>query len=182
MNNNQQIPLRGVAMILIAVAVALGFWVAVSVIRGGGDDSTSAQNSSTTTVATSSASASTAATGSTAAAADSAESEAPAEGAGESTAAAAGPQPVNVLNNSMVSGLANRVGDQVRGAGFTLGYVGNYAESNFPNSVVLYPAGDAAAQAEAERIAQVLNIPAQVIPEGVNVNGVTVITTADLDR
>ncbi|MDO4908981.1 MAG: LytR C-terminal domain-containing protein [Corynebacterium sp.] len=173
MNNNQQIPLRGLAMILIAVAIALGFWVAVSVIRDhGGSTSTNSAPAVTTS--------SVAATTASSAVSNSTAPESSSAPASSSVAPAS--QPINVLNNSMVSGLANRVGDIVRGAGFSLGTVGNYSESNFPNSVVLYPANDPAAQAEAERVAQALNIPAQVIPEGVNVTGITVITTSDLDR
>lgn len=182
MNTNQQIPLRGLAMILIAIAVALGFWVAISVIR---DHSSTTNNAATTTstVATSTSGAASTASQEDTAAENTEGAENP-EGTENTEGAenAAPVVPVNILNNSLVSGLAAQVSDQVREAGFEIGNVGNYSESNFPSSVVLYPAGDAAAQAEAERIAQVLAIPAEVIPEGVNVQGVTVIATVDLNR
>lgn len=66
----------------------------------------------------------------------------------------AGEIEVSVLNGTAVSGLAATVGDQVEGAGFGLGAVGNTA-GGFSESVVMYERGSAP---EAKRVAKALGI------------------------
>jgi len=60
---------------------------------------------------------------------------------------------VAVLNGTTVQGLAAQVGEEVRGAGFKLGTIGNAARIDQTNSVVLYRDGQArAARAVANRL------------------------------
>lgn len=72
----------------------------------------------------------------------------------QAQATPAGEIEVAVLNGTAVSGLAATVGDQVEGAGFQLGAVGNTA-GGFSGSTVMYARGNAP---EAKRVAKALGI------------------------
>ena len=63
---------------------------------------------------------------------------------------------VTVLNNSPIEGLAGRTADGLRGEKWDAKSIGNLPDSAyvFRESVVLYPAGDAKAKAAAEQIAK----------------------------
>lgn len=63
---------------------------------------------------------------------------------------------VTVLNNSPIEGLAGRTADGLRGEKWDAKTIGNLPDSAyvFRESVVLYPAGDAKAKAAAEQIAK----------------------------
>lgn len=76
------------------------------------------------------------------------------QGQGQAQPAPAGEIEVAVLNGTAVSGLAATVGDQVEGAGFQLGAVGNTAGA-FGESVVMYVRGNAP---EAKQVAKALGI------------------------
>lgn len=165
------LPLRGFAMVLIAVAVVLGLWALYALTQGGGDEE------STPAAATSSAPAGGAEGPTTSAAAPSQEknadaersSDAPPPAPAEDAAPAAGqseqakpapapaeqpaPKKVSVLNNSMTQGLADRVSRDLEGKGYELGEVGNFPEEVLPETTVFFPKGDAAAEAEARKIA-----------------------------
>lgn len=168
------LPLRGFAMVLIAVAVVLGLWALYALTQGGGDEE------STPAAATSSAPAGGAEGPTTSAAAPSQETNAdaerssntpspsPAEEDKREEAAPAGGQPeqanpapaeqpapkkVSVLNNSMTQGLADRVSRDLEGKGYELGEVGNFPAEVLPETTVFFPKGDAAAEAEARKIA-----------------------------
>lgn len=165
------LPLRGFAMVLIAVAVVLGLWALYALTQGGGDEE------STPAAATSSAPAGGAEGPTTSAAAPSQQpnadaersSDAPSPAPAEEDAPAAqqpeqgnpapapaeqpAPKKVSVLNNSMTQGLADRVSRDLEGKGYELGEVGNFPEEVLPETTVFFPKGDAAAEAEARKIA-----------------------------
>lgn len=163
------LPLRGFAMVLIAVAVVLGLWALYALTQGGGDEE------STPAAATSSAPAGGAEGPTTSAAAPSQQPEADAERSSDAPSPApaedgapaaeqpeqANPAPaeqpapkkVSVLNNSMTQGLADRVSRDLEGKGYELGEVGNFPEEVLPETTVFFPKGDAVAEAEARKIA-----------------------------
>ncbi|EYT61094.1 glycoprotein [Dietzia sp. UCD-THP] len=93
--------------------------------------------------------------------------------------------PVQVFNNSTVSGLAGRTGETLRESGFAVGEVANLP-SNRPvvsESTVYFGTGAGERQA-AEAVAAQLGIPALPRPADLEVGapGVIVIVTQDLDR
>ncbi len=163
------LPLRGFAMVLIAVAVVLGLWALYALTQGGGDEE------STPAAATSSAPAGGAEGPTTSAAAPNQQPEADAERSSDAPSPApaedgapaaeqpeqANPAPaeqpapkkVSVLNNSMTQGLADRVSRDLEGKGYELGEVGNFPEEVLPETTVFFPKGDAVAEAEARKIA-----------------------------
>lgn len=93
--------------------------------------------------------------------------------------------PVSIYNNSNISGLAGRTGDQLRGAGYDVRDVSNYPSSQgvLPQSAAYYGTGPGEREA-AEAIARELGIQAQPRPDGFDMNtpGVIVIVTQDLQR
>jgi hypothetical protein len=170
------LPLRAVAMVLIAFAIVFGGLGAFS-ISGSGSSKSSAQTSTETTDTTT-APASTGAAASTAAPAPSA----PATTAAPTTTAQAGVDktvPVHVLNNSTVAGLASRTANQLRAAGWTNVTAGNYSASVLGSTTVYY--GDSPReQAAAQAIARQLNATAAPRFAGLAGNGpgVVVIVTS----
>lgn len=60
---------------------------------------------------------------------------------------------MHVLNNSTTTGLAADISEQLEADGYELGTVGNFNQAILPETTVFFPAGDAAAEAEARRIA-----------------------------
>ena len=184
------VPLRGMAMILLAVAVLLLAWGVWSMTR---DDSgtetrgTLAPTANPTApgipgsqapgAAANPAPADTAAGNAGNAAqgeAGNANADAPAtpatgnaaQGAparGDNSAPAASVPtnaPVVVLNNSTLQGLAADVADRIR-PNFAVAEVGNYADGTFPHSVALYTPGNAVEEATAKTLARSLNITAE---------------------
>lgn len=61
-----------------------------------------------------------------------------------------------MLNNSTVAGLAADMAAQIEADGFELGEVGNFATDILPETTVFFPAGDAAAEAQARELAEKL--------------------------
>ena len=93
--------------------------------------------------------------------------------------------PVVIYNNSTVTGLAGRTGDQLRASGFAVGDVANMPSNRgvVPESTAFYGAGPGEQEA-AQAIGAQLGIavqprPADMVDEG---PGVIVIVTQDLDR
>ncbi|MBG9277303.1 LytR C-terminal domain-containing protein [Corynebacterium diphtheriae bv. mitis] len=156
----KQLPLRGIAMILIAVALMLGAWGVYSITS---DNSSSAPKTSTAetseqTPAEKSAPQAPAvsdtpvpsdAPGESAAPAEKAPADKPAD-----KPAAERPVPVRVLNNSTVQGLAAQVADTLRSHGIDVVEVGNLPDAVVPETTVFYPAGH---QAQAQKIADQLH-------------------------
>lgn len=98
---------------------------------------------------------------------------------------AVGTVPVQIFNNSTVSGLAGRTGDTLRTAGFAVSDVSNLPsrEGVIPESAAFYGVGPGEQQA-AQAIAGQLGIPAKPRPADLAVStpGVIVIVTQDLAR
>ncbi|MFA1476623.1 LytR C-terminal domain-containing protein [Corynebacterium diphtheriae] len=157
----KQLPLRGIAMILIAVALMLGAWGVYSVTS---DNSSSAPKTSTAETseqppAEKSAPQAPAVSDTPATSDAPGESAAPAEKAPADKPAADKPAderpvPVRVLNNSTVQGLAAQVADTLRSHGIDVVEVGNLPDAVVPETTVFYPAGH---QAQAQKIADQLH-------------------------
>ncbi|MHC9555845.1 LytR C-terminal domain-containing protein [Corynebacterium diphtheriae] len=161
----KQLPLRGIAMILIAVALMLGAWGVYSVTS---DNSSSAPKTSTAetseqTPAEKSAPQAPAASDTpvpsdapseSAAPAEKAPADKPADKPAADKPAAERPVPVRVLNNSTVQGLAAQVADTLRSHGIDVVEVGNLPDAVVPQTTVFYPAGH---QAQAQKIADQLH-------------------------
>ncbi len=93
------------------------------------------------------------------------------------TAAQAPIVPVSVLNNSRISGLADRSAARFRAGGWPVRTTGNYSGGTIAQTTVYYPPGQ---QASAERFAKQFGIP-RVRPRfsGIPTSGMTVIVTRD---
>lgn len=182
--SGQGLPLRGLAMVLIAVAIALIAWGAVSFVNGGdskngnvqagqGDEDTSnlspaeqarlakekenAERQAARDKAANDAKAEEAKKAEAAKkAAEEAENAENAENQGVLSDKDREATHVTVLNNSPIEGLAGRTADGLRGEKWDAKSIGNLPDSAyvFRESVVLYPAGDAKAKAAAEQIAK----------------------------
>lgn len=85
--------------------------------------------------------------------------------------------PVRVLNNSKITGLADRAAQRFRAGGWTVPQTGNYRGGTIAVTTVYYDTGQ---QASAERFAKQFGIP-RVAPRfpGIPVPGMTVIVTRD---
>ncbi|WP_156119517.1 LytR C-terminal domain-containing protein [Corynebacterium humireducens] len=161
------LPLRGLAMVLIAVAVLLAMWGLYASTQNSSDTTDgagSATSADTTAVATAPGrSASPEADRDTAAADaadDAADAEAREEGDVEKQqppaprpAPAPEPERLNVLNNSTVPNLAAQVADRLREDGFEVGEVGNLADHILPETTVFFQPGNAAAEQRARELA-----------------------------
>ena len=175
------LPLRGFAMVLIAVAVMFGLWALYAFTQDDSSEQAAEQTNQQSdnannqagqqepgTVGADTTEESTRVAGEDDAEKDKAnpeekpkqdrperEEDKP-EGASASDgapgAAPAAPLKVNVLNNSMTQGLAADVADRLRADGRELGEVGNFADEVLPETTVFFPKGNA----DAERVAREL--------------------------
>ncbi len=167
------LPLRGLAMVLIAVAVMLGLWglYALTSDDSGSQDSAGGAGDATATATAPQEQPAQSAQPEQPAQPTPGQETAPAQPGQENPPAAAeqpverpagqpaaseGKRQVNVLNNSTVQGLAADKARDIESAGFTLGQVGNFAEEVLPETTVFFPAGDAAAEAQARTLADKL--------------------------
>ena len=93
--------------------------------------------------------------------------------------------PVQIYNNSTVTGLAGRTGEQLRESGFAVGDVANMPSNRgvVPESTAFYGTGPGEQEA-AQAIAAQLGITAQPRPADMagDAPGVIVIVTQDLER
>ena len=178
----RELPLRGVAMILISVALLLAMWGIYSMTGG---KSAKVNNAASTDSAAASvapaqpatpAGPATSAPGvpvpsSEAPAPASAPADAPASGAaapgasgGAGTAGGAGAAgastsagdksavTVHVLNNSTIQGLAAKAKEQLTRQGYRVGQVGNYSRSVVPQNTVYYTDNEQQARELAEKV------------------------------
>lgn len=172
-------PLRGLAMILLAVALVLIGWGAYSIF---GSEDKDAGNTAAPSTSQDAQQNNSAEPGTRSG------NPSPAQQPGQPTpnqpnpagnqnspgATPAAPQPapgqvdraqqqVTVLNNSAIQGLAGQTATTLRNQNWKRVGLGNLPDSQgvFPRSVVLYPASDANARASAEQIAADLGISAQ---------------------
>ena len=168
------LPLRGLAMVLIAVAVLLAMWglyASTQNSSGDGDGGVGqASAPATETVATQPADAQAGDTGTDPDAATEDEADRDAadadrddadgtEPAGaeprdvDRPAPAPAPERLNVLNNSTVPNLAANVADRLRADGFEVGEVGNLPDHALPETTVFFQPGNAPAEQRARELA-----------------------------
>lgn len=176
----RELPLRGVAMILISVALLLAMWGIYSMTGG---KSAKVHNAASTDSATASAvsiqPAAPAGPVTSAPGVPAPSSEAPAPagaaasgaaapgasgGAGTAGAGAAGAAgastsagdksavTVHVLNNSTIQGLAAKAKEQLTSQGYRVGQVGNYSRSVVPQNTVYYTDNEQQARELAEKV------------------------------
>jgi len=137
------LPLRGLAMVLIAVAVLLVMWGLYAMTQNNDSDGQAAPETTTEVVATT--------------------QEQAEEQAEEATTEEEAPEPapapadegegrLNVINNSTVPNLAADVADRLRGD-FEVGEVGNMADHILPENTVFFQPGNAAAEQRARELA-----------------------------
>ncbi|MCX7538859.1 LytR C-terminal domain-containing protein [Corynebacterium sp. P5875] len=192
----RQLPLRGLAMILAAVAVLLAAWALFAGLRGDDSDTTPVAGEGAGPTAATSTEVSPAAPATTPRG-ETAPQPAPATPAADPGSAApaqpaAPPAPagdprtvtVHTLNNSTIQGLANRVADKLTGQGWKVGEVGNLAETYLPASAVYYTAGNPTEEAAAREVGAALGIPANPrTPElgSAPSGGVVVVLTGDVN-
>lgn len=191
-NEKNGLPLRGIAMIIIAVAVLLLAWGIYSMTNSGKSDDvvvakndTTSQNAPATKAPGAPAPAATpnatVAPGTAAPATASSAVPAPSGEAGASTSAK---PKVIALNNSTVQGLANRVADKLKAKGYNEVESGNFPNEVLPKSVVFYREGNAEEKQAAENLARDLGIAAQPRIDALKDKpaGVVLVITEDLNR
>ena len=178
----RELPLRGVAMILISVALLLAMWGIYSMTGG---KSAKVNNAASTDSATASAvsiqpaapagpvtsapgvpapSSGAPAPASAPAGAAASGAAAPGASGGAGTAGAAGAAgastsagdksavTVHVLNNSTIQGLAAKAKEQLTRQGYRVGQVGNYSRSVVPQNTVYYTDNEQQARELAEKV------------------------------
>lgn len=178
----RELPLRGVAMILISVALLLAMWGIYSMTGG---KSAKVHNAASTDSATASAmsiqpaapagpvtsapgvpapSSEAPAPASAPAGAAASGAAAPGSSGGAGTAGAAGAAgastsagdksavTVHVLNNSTIQGLAAKAKEQLTSQGYRVGQVGNYSRSVVPQNTVYYTDNEQQARELAEKV------------------------------
>ncbi|MCF4007240.1 LytR C-terminal domain-containing protein [Corynebacterium uropygiale] len=159
------LPLRGLAMVFIAIAIILALWGIYAVMSGSDEDKGSTPSSAP--AASAPADASAPAQGEKPTSSDSAspapsessqESPAPSEKPSEAPAPAPapeGPVRLNVLNNSTVSGLAKDVSGTLKDRGFDPGEVGNLPgeQLQLGRTTVFFQGGNADLERRAHELA-----------------------------
>lgn len=182
MQPQRELPLRGVAMILISVALLLAMWGIYSMTGG---KSAKVHNAASTDSAAASAvsiqpaapagpvtsapgvpapSSGAPAPASAPAGAAASGAAAPGTSGGAGTAGAAGAAgastsagdksavTVHVLNNSTIQGLAAKAKEQLTRQGYRVGQVGNYSRSVVPQNTVYYTDNEQQARELAEKV------------------------------
>lgn len=178
MTEQNSLPLRGVAMILMAVAALLVSWGLYSSTREGVETPEAAGIAPTTSAGAMNAGSqqqppadpSTAGDQPPAPASDAqpgqGEAQPPASDPAAPPADPAGHAPapvrVNVLNNSTIQGLAARVQDRLGHDGYAIHHVGNLQAFNVPENTVYFTDNEA----EARRLAESIGAIAVPRPEG----------------
>ncbi|MDU0479007.1 LytR C-terminal domain-containing protein [Staphylococcus chromogenes] len=195
--DSPRIPVRGIAMILLSVAVLLLAWGVYAMTNSGTETAAPAKKSQTSAQAPAgpqTPAPPAPATPQASPAQPTAAPRAPATPAPAPNAAAgagAGTQngdytavKIHALNNSTVQGLANRVADKLKRQGFSQVDSGNFPHEVLPHSVVFYTPGNGAEQQAAQAIAQNLGVKAE--PRGETLKeaptGVVLVITEDLNR
>ncbi|GAB3704468.1 LytR C-terminal domain-containing protein [Corynebacterium nasicanis] len=146
------LPLRGLAMVLIAVAVLLVMWGLYAATQN--QDSGGEQAAPTTPAVTTAAPQSTPTqTETEPETVTETETSAPPETPAPAPAPQETPR-LNVINNSTVPNLAADVADRLRGDGFEVGEVGNMADHILPENTVFFQPGNADAEQRARELAE----------------------------
>ncbi|MEJ6013120.1 LytR C-terminal domain-containing protein [Corynebacterium sp. H127] len=189
-NSASGLPLRGIAMIILAVAVLLLAWGVYSLTNTGSEEAVVSQKSDTQQTAPTQkqppAAAQQPASGAASTTAAATPSPTPSTPAAAPAAnAAAGPAPkVQALNNSTVQGLANRVADELKKQGYSDIESGNFPNEVLPKSVAFFTPGNAAEEQAARNIADKLGVTAQPRIDALKDKpaGVILVITEDLNR
>lgn len=183
------LPLRGIAMIIIAVAVLLLAWGVYSMTNSGTntaqEEVTVAETSANKPAAHASAAPAAPATPATSAANSPAATASAAPSQPAAPAATSGATPkVFALNNSTVQGLANRVAEDLKSKGFADVESGNFPDEVLPKSVAFFTPGNADEEAAARKIADQLKITAQPRIDALKDKpaGVILVIAEDLNR
>lgn len=179
------VALAGVALLIFGV-VALG--------GGGGDGPAGAAPAPTVTGTVGPpASATSPGPATTSSPAASSPSAVPSEGTGvgsepapttppEPTRTSAARAPLTVLNNSTISGLADRAAREAQGQGWVVAQVGNFA-GRLPATTVYYTPGNAAQEAAARELAREFPHVEQVLPRYAGLpptpDGIVLVVTKD---
>lgn len=173
-------------MIIIAVAVLLLAWGVYSMTNSGSSTTTTQQEVAAPQTSVEKPAPAPAPATSVAPVAEApVKTEPPAPAPQPPAPAPTGPAPkVFALNNSTVQGLANRVADQLKTAGFSDVESGNFPEAILPKSVVFFTAGNPNEEATARRIADQLKITAEPRIDALKDRpaGVILVITGDLNR
>ena len=173
----RELPLRGVAMILISVALLLAMWGIYSMTGGKSakvHNAASTDSAAASAVSVQPAAPAGPATSAPGVPAPSSEAPAPASApagapgasggtgtAGAGAAGAAGASTsagdksavtVHVLNNSTIQGLAAKAKEQLTRQGYRVGQVGNYSRSVVPQNTVYYTDNEQQARELAEKV------------------------------
>lgn len=177
--NSQQLPLRGVAMILIAVALLLVGWGLYSATQK--DNSTDVVvTQETTNNQQATPPATTPATQHQAPAAT--EAKQPAQPPAAPNQGQTQPDnaqvTVHVLNNSTIQGLAAKAKDSLAAKGYKVGHVGNYASSIVPENTVYYTDNEDQARELAATIGGVAEKRPDNLPEETAGSGSLVVVLA----
>ena len=159
------LPLRGLAMVLIAVAVLLVMWGLYAATQNTDSDGDQAAPATTTEVVETRAEQPTApAEETTEEAPEETTTKEEADATDEETTEAPAPAPapapadepsrLNVINNSTVPNLAADVADRMRADGYEVGEVGNLADHILPENTVFFQPGNAEAEQQARELAE----------------------------
>ncbi|WP_255549276.1 LytR C-terminal domain-containing protein [Corynebacterium sp. TAE3-ERU30] len=184
-SRGSEAPIRGLAMILISVAVLLALWGVFTLIDSDDpNDTVVADPGSSSSAAPSPAPSSAAERPEGAEQAPPArpEGEKPARPADQGTAVDPKTVPVTTLNNSTITGLADSVATKLRDTGWNVREVGNFADTPLPETTVFFTPGNADEERAARALAEELGVQAQPRSEAVATapQGVVLILTKDL--
>ncbi|WP_225990258.1 LytR C-terminal domain-containing protein [Corynebacterium sp. 11A] len=188
-SRGSEAPIRGLAMILISVAVLLALWGVFTLIDSDDpNDTVVADPGSSSSAAPSPAPSSSAEQAPPARpegekpAGDKPGGEKPARPAEQGTAVDPKTVPVTTLNNSTITGLADSVATKLRDTGWNVREVGNFADTPLPETTVFFTPGNADEERAARALAEQLGVQAQPRSEAVATapQGVVLILTKDL--
>ena len=188
-------PIRGLAMILISVAVLLALWGVFTLIDSDDPNDTVVADPGSSSSAAQSPAPSSAPERTEGAeqapparpegekpASEKPAGEKPARPAGQGTAVDPKTVPVTTLNNSTITGLADSVATKLRDTGWNVREVGNFADTPLPETTVFFTPGNADEERAARALAEQLGVQAQPRSEAVATapQGVVLILTKDL--
>lgn len=189
------VPVRGIAMIILAVGLMLLAWGVYSMVNNSAQPTLASQNKGQNQVAPAAPTQKPAQSPaglpgqlpsqSPAVAPQTPVVQTPGASASPAPAATSGETPkVYALNNSTVQGLANRMAEDIKKMGFTQVESGNFPNEVLPHSVVYFTPGDAAEEQAARKIADQLKITAQPRIDALKGHpaGVVLVITSDLNR
>ncbi|WP_084170782.1 LytR C-terminal domain-containing protein [Corynebacterium freiburgense] len=184
-----RLPLRGLAMILLAIGALFIAWGVFMLSQGAETAPTETNNaqaapSSSIGQATTAQQTPTSNEQQAVATSETQQTEKSSESPVSGNEVQSGGEPIHVLNNSTIQGLGQRVADEVGKHNFDVAEVGNHSETTFPSSVVYFTQGKDKEEKTARALADKLGITAA--PRGSELEnaptGVVLVVTQDLNR